>query len=179
MSTQPRPGTQHTINLGGVPLEEVESFRYLGSSFTATGQAKDEISGRIGLARSAFARLKSALWSRREISLKTKGRIYEALIRTILLYGCETWPVRVEDLRRLEVFDNDCLLCLLRCCRRDRVPCASLRQRCSLRALPSVLLQRRLRWFGPASRRAPGEIIREFSCPTPLPTGRKRRGGAH
>ncbi len=35
-------------------------------------------------------RLKSALWSRREISLKTKGRIYEALIRTILLYGCET-----------------------------------------------------------------------------------------
>ncbi len=65
---------------------------------TRTGQAKDEISGRIGLARSAFARLKSALWSRREISLKTKGRIYEALIRTILLYGCETGPVRVGGL---------------------------------------------------------------------------------
>ncbi len=42
------------------------------------------------LARRAFARLKSALWSRREISLKTKGRICKALIRTILLYGCET-----------------------------------------------------------------------------------------
>ncbi len=61
MSTQLRPGTQHTINLGGVPLEEVESFKYLCSSFTATGQAKDEISGSIGLVRSAFARLKSAL----------------------------------------------------------------------------------------------------------------------
>ncbi len=97
MSTQPRPGTQHTINLGGMPLEEVESFKYLGFSFTATGQAKDEISGRIGLARSAFARLKSALWSRRDISLKTEGRSYEALIRTIYLYGCETWSVRVED----------------------------------------------------------------------------------
>ncbi len=57
------------------PLEEVESFKYLGSSFTATGQAKDEFSGRVGLARRDFARLKSALWSRREISLKTKGRI--------------------------------------------------------------------------------------------------------
>ncbi len=33
-------------------------------------------------------RMESALWPRREISLKTKGRIYEALIRTILLYGC-------------------------------------------------------------------------------------------
>ncbi len=126
-----------------VLLEEVESFKYLDSSFTATGQAKDDISGRIGLARSSFTRLKSTLWSRREIPLKTKGRSYEALIRMILLYGCETWPARAEDLRRLEVFDNDCLRCLLRCCRRDRAPSASLRQRCSLRALPSVLLQRR------------------------------------
>ncbi len=69
------------------------------------GQANDEISGRT--ARTAFARLKSVLWSRPEISLKTKGCIYEALIRIILLYGCETWPVRAEDLRRLEVFDSD------------------------------------------------------------------------
>ncbi len=66
--------------------------------------------------------LSSQELSRREISLKTMGRIYEALIRTILLYGCETWPVLVEDLRRLEVSDNDCLWCLLRCYRRDRIP---------------------------------------------------------
>ncbi len=56
--------SQHTTNLGGVALEEVESFKYMGSFFTVTGQAKDEISGRIGLARSAFVRLNSALWSR-------------------------------------------------------------------------------------------------------------------
>ncbi len=64
MSKQSRTRTQHTINLGGVLQKEVESFKYLGSSFTVTGQAKDEISGRIGLPRSAFARLKPALWSR-------------------------------------------------------------------------------------------------------------------
>ncbi len=28
-------------------------------------------------------------------------------MRSILLYGCETWPVRVADERMLEVFDND------------------------------------------------------------------------
>ncbi len=157
-STQPRPGTHHTIHLGGVLLE-VESFKYLGSSFTATGQAKDKISGLIGRPRSAFARLNSTLWSRREISIKTRVCIYEALIRTISLYGCETWRVQAEDLRRLAVFGNDCLGCLFRCCRRDRVLCASLRHRCRLCALPSVLLQRRLRGFGLASTWAPGEII--------------------
>ncbi len=151
-------------------LEEVESFKYLDSSFTAIGQAKDEISGRIGLTRSTFTRLKATLWSRTEISLKMKGRVYEALVRTILLYGCETWPVRVEDLHRLEVFDNDCLRCILRYSHRDR-------QRCSLRALPSIPLQRRLRWFGHAPRRGPGELIREVISPTPPPTWRKRLGG--
>ncbi len=65
ISTQLHSGTQNTISPYGLPLEVVESFKYLGSSFTATGQAKDEISGRVGLARSAFARPKSALWSRR------------------------------------------------------------------------------------------------------------------
>ncbi len=40
-----------------------------------------------------------------------------------------------------------------------------------------ILLQRRLRWFGHASRRAPDMIIREVICLTPLPTWRKRRGG--
>ncbi len=57
MSTQPHQGTQHTIQLDGVLLAEVKSFKYLGSFFTATGQAKDETSGRIDLARSAFTLL--------------------------------------------------------------------------------------------------------------------------
>ncbi len=86
MSGQPRAGAQHVITIGGVTLEMVEAFKYLGLSFTATGQEKDEISERVCLARSAFTRLKATLWSRWEISLKTKGRIYEALVRTILLY---------------------------------------------------------------------------------------------
>ncbi len=29
-------------------------------------------------------------WSGREISLKTKGRIFEVLVRTIHFHGCET-----------------------------------------------------------------------------------------
>ncbi len=36
ISTQSCPGAQHTIHLGGVLLEEVESFKYLGSSFLLT-----------------------------------------------------------------------------------------------------------------------------------------------
>ncbi len=61
----------------------------------------------ITLARSAFSRLQSWLWSRREISLCTKSRVYQAVVQSILLYGCQTWPVRVADERMLDVFDNE------------------------------------------------------------------------
>ncbi len=65
----------------------------------------------------------------------------------------------------------------LQCRRRGRAPYSTLHQRCSLRALPSVFLQRRLRWFGHASIRATGEHIRKAISSTPSPTWREHRRG--
>ncbi len=161
------PSSRGTIILDSVPLEEVSSFKYLGASFTATGQAVDGIAVRINLARATFNPLHTSLWSRLEISRRTKERIFESVVRTILLYGCETWPLRVEDQRSPEVSDNDCLRRLLGRRSLDRVPCAVFRRQLHLRALPPVLLQRRLRWFGHAARRPAGEIIREVINPEP------------
>ncbi len=70
------PSSRGTIILDCVPLEEVSSFKYLGASFTATGQIVGEIAASINLARATFNRLITTLWSRREISRSTKGRIY-------------------------------------------------------------------------------------------------------
>ncbi len=90
---------RQAVLLDGEPLEDVEKFKYLGSMFVANGQGTEEIRSRINLARSAFSSLQSCLWSRREISLRTKGRVYQTVVRSILLYGCEIWPVRVADER--------------------------------------------------------------------------------
>ncbi len=99
------------------------------------------------------------------------------MVRTILLYGCETWPLRVEDQRCLEVFDSDCLRRILGRRRRDRVPCEVLRHRLHLRALTPMFLQRRLRWFGHAARRPAGLIVRDVIDPVPPPHWRLKRGG--
>ncbi len=74
----------------GKPLEDVDKFNYLGSIFLENGQGTEEIRSRINFVRSAFSRLQSSLWSRREISLRTKGRVYQAVVRSILIYGCGT-----------------------------------------------------------------------------------------
>ncbi len=84
---------RQAVLLDGEPLEDADKFKYLGSMFVANGQGTEEIRGRTNLARSEFSRLQSCLWSRREISLRTKGRVYQAVVRSILLYGCQTWAV--------------------------------------------------------------------------------------
>ncbi len=61
-------------------------------------------------------------------------------------------------------------------CRQDRIRCVALHHGLGLRALPPVLRQRRLRWFGHAARRPAGEIIREVMNPEPPAHWRKRRG---
>ncbi len=74
------PGEQRqAVLLDGEPLDDVERFKYLGSMFVANGQDTEEIRSRINLACSAFSRLQSCLWSRRKISLSTKGRVYQAV----------------------------------------------------------------------------------------------------
>ena len=96
------------LSLDGTVLERVDRFVYLGSCITPDGHVDEEISIRIRKARQAFANL-SHLWRRRDIRLTTKGRVYAAAVRPVLLYASETWPLRLEDKRRLEVFDNRCL----------------------------------------------------------------------
>jgi len=80
------------IVLNGEVLEETDSFKYLGRTFIGAGQGMSKIEARINSARSACCRLQTRLWSRPEIRLATKVRIHQALVRAILLYGCETWP---------------------------------------------------------------------------------------
>ena len=94
------PVNWQPLTLDGVNLEDMQSFVCLGSTIMPSGQDAAEVDRRIGAARSAFVRLKRSLWGLREISTATKERIYQAIVRTILFYGCETWPLRAVDLRK-------------------------------------------------------------------------------
>ncbi len=77
----------------------------------------------------------------------------------------------------LEIFDNDSIRRILRVRRRDCVPSVELRRRLCLTSTPTLLMQRRLRWFGHAARRPEGELIKDILLPTPPRTWRRRAGG--
>ncbi|KAA3676264.1 uncharacterized protein DEA37_0000256 [Paragonimus westermani] len=99
--------------LDDVVMEVVDRFVYLGSCISSGGGVGNEIEARISKARAVFANLRH-LWRQRCISLKLKGRVYKTTVRAVLLYGSETWPLRVEDVNRLQVFDHRCLRSIAR-----------------------------------------------------------------
>ncbi len=76
------PGAKRqTVLLDDESMEDVEKVRYLGSMVIGNGQGIEEVRSRANLARSAFPCLQYRLCSRRAISLRTKDRVYQTVMR--------------------------------------------------------------------------------------------------
>ena len=101
-------GSITPLTLSDEELDFVDSFTYLGSCINASENITDEITSRILRAQAVFGSLRH-LWRQTDISLLTKCRVYNCTDCPTLIYGCEIWPIRSEDLHRLQVFDHRCL----------------------------------------------------------------------
>jgi len=55
--------------------------------------SSEEVECRIGKASGVFARLKECAWKQCNISLKTKMKVYNAVVITTLLYAFECWTL--------------------------------------------------------------------------------------
>ena len=91
------------IMLGGSGLEEVEAFTYLGSIAKNHGDTDAGVKARIGKARVAFLQLKN-IWNARPIATQTKIRIFNSNVKSVLLYGSETWRTTKKTTRKVQTF---------------------------------------------------------------------------
>ncbi|KAG5454328.1 hypothetical protein CSKR_109219 [Clonorchis sinensis] len=144
------------------------------------GLAKDDISIRIGKARAAFVNLRH-LWRRRDISLSVKGRVYNAAVRSVLLYGSETWPLRAEDVKRLSVFDHRCLRSIARIWWEHRISNAEVRRmvfgRNNSPSIDELITLHRLRWLGHVLRMPVDRLPRRVLFAQPREGWKRARGG--
>jgi hypothetical protein len=88
--------------------EEVEHFCYLGIQVTKNGGTGEDIDSRIKMAEGAFAQL-TAIWRSNMLSCKTKLRIFSTNVKSLLLYGCQTWKITRNVVNKLQSFINRCL----------------------------------------------------------------------
>jgi len=136
---------------GNSGLECVARFCYLGDMIGAGGGAEDASRTRVRCAWGKFNELKPFLASR-GTSLKLKGRIYRACVQSVLVYGSETWPMQVEDARRLERTERAMVRRMCGVTLSDRVMSEELIKRLGIECVTEVVSRGRLRWFGHLER---------------------------
>ena len=84
------------MQIGGVKVETVTSFIFLGSLITADGDYSHEIQRPLLLGRKAMTNLDSILKSR-DITLPTKVHVVKALVFLVVMYGGESWTIKKAE----------------------------------------------------------------------------------
>jgi len=67
------------------------------------GRCETEVKVRIGMAKDAFNKRRELL--RRKMSLRVKKSIVKTVVWSVALYGCETWALKKDEIRRLEALE--------------------------------------------------------------------------
>jgi hypothetical protein len=103
ISRQPSPVK---IMIDQRQLENVESFKYMGSILTDDRRCTCEIKCRIAMAKAAFNKKKNLFTSTLDLELRKKR--VKCYVWIVALYDAETWTLRAVDDKYLESFEMWC-----------------------------------------------------------------------
>ena len=133
--------------IDGETVDTVSDFIFLGSKITTDGDCSHEIKRRLLLGRKVMTNLFSILKSR-DIALSTKVHLVNAMVFSVVMYGCESWTVKKAECRKMDAFELWCWRRLL------RVPWTARRSNQSILkispgiSLEGMMLQLKLQYFG-------------------------------
>ena len=99
--------------IDGETVETVSDFIFLGSKITAGGDCSHEIKGPLLLGRKTMTNLECILKSR-DITLPAKVHLVKAMVFSVVMYGCESWPIRKAECQKIAAFELWCWRRLLR-----------------------------------------------------------------
>ena len=120
----------------------------------ATEDCSHEIKRRLLLGRKVMTSLDSIFRSR-DITLLTKVHLVKAMVFPVVMYGCESWTVKMAERRRIDAFELWCWRRLL------RVPWTARRSNQSILkeispggSLEGLMLKLKLQYLGHVMQRA-------------------------
>ena len=161
------------IMLENEEIDDVNEFLYLGAYVNKHGGTDQDIRSRIGKATGAYNKLRK-VWSSGKYWRRTKMRLLNSNVFSVLLYGSETWKMNKEDEKRLDTFQQRCLRKVLKIRWPMRVTNEEVRRRANMKEPISCQIRRR-RW------RMIGHVLRSDGEHTKValqwtPQGFRKRG---
>lgn len=158
-------------------FEKIKNFVYLGVVITYNYDSAKEIEARIAKGNKCTGGLLHVLRAK-QLSLKTKIRIYQTVIRPSVTYACETWIMNKREQEKLERWERK----VLRKIYGGRKEGEEWRRRTNEEVMnmygdPSIVQvakAQRIRWLGHIQR-LPNERTTKIMLRA-SPIGSKRRG---
>ena len=89
-------GPNTSWEIVGETVETVSDFILGGSKTTADGDCSHEIKRHLLLGRKVMTNLDSIVKSR-DITLPSKVRLVKAMVFSGVMYGCESWTVKIVE----------------------------------------------------------------------------------
>ena len=109
-------------------VECVSKFCYLGDIIGSGGGAEEASRARVRCAWAKFREL-SPILTARGASLKVKGKLYSMYVQCVMMYGSETWAMKMEDIQRLERAEKMMIRWMCGVTLKDRKSSEELRER--------------------------------------------------
>jgi len=164
---------QEAIVIEDKVVEEVEEFVYLGSVISQTGGTEEDVRSRIRKAQQAFAVLRP-VWKTTAISTHTKLRLFSSNVKSVLMYGSETWRTTQSCSKKIQTFVNKCLRRILHISWSDRVRNETLWSVANQQPMKIQINRRKWRWIGHTLRKETSNVTRQALEWNPQ--GKRKRG---
>jgi hypothetical protein len=98
----------NNIKIGNRCFENVTQFKYLGTTVTNHFLIEEEIKRRLNSGNACYYSVQNVL-SSRLLSKNVNIRIYKTIILPVVLHGCDTWSLTLNEGHRLGVFQTGVL----------------------------------------------------------------------
>jgi hypothetical protein len=181
-------GTTATANTAGeVPkgldigdgnvVDKVGKFCYLGDMINADGGVDSAVVARVRCAWKKFRELAPIL-AHKGASLAIKGKLYVSCVRSCMIYGSETWPVKAVHEAKLDRTEMRMIRWMCGVSLSEKVPSVKLRERMGVESIKEVIRRNRLRWFGHVERKDDEDWVKRcisFEVEGTKPRGRPRK----
>ena len=154
-------------------LPQSAAFKYLGTTIHQEGGCGKEVELRISKAWNRWRELTGVLCDRK-MPTKLKTLVYRTVIRPVLLYGNETWPITGHLADKI----SSCEMRMLRYCLgislEEHITNEEIRKLANVLPIQDMMRKRRLEWFGHVCRRNDDEDVKKV---VDVNVGGKRKRG--
>ena len=94
--------------------------------------------------------------------MRVKGKIYCAIVLSILLYGAEAWTVYRRQVKKLDAFMMRHLLSMMRITWMDKLTNKDILERTGKSFVEDLLIRKNLRWTGHFMRMSPDRLLKQI-----------------